>query len=267
MRDEAGSGGTMIGRREQTGNRLRRWLPLIVIVALSLGAYLSGIHRYLSFQSLLDSREQLRVWVTNHHLATLALFMLTYAAFVALSLPGALLLTLMAGFLFGAVLGGIVTVIAATVGATLIFLAARSSFGEGLRGRAGPWLEKFRKGFQEDATSYLLFLRLVPAFPFWLVNLAPALLGVDARTFVWTTFVGIMPGTFAYAFAGAGLDSIALAHKTAVDACLAAGGTACDMPIRASQLVTREVIFAFAALGLVALVPVLIKHLRRRKAA
>lgn len=246
------------------GWSLRRALPLLAILLLTVGVYLSGIHKYLSLQTLVDSRESLRDWVVQHHASALALFALSYALLVALSIPGALLLTIMAGFLFGAVIGGMVTVVAATLGATLLFLAARTSLGEGLRGRAGPWLEKFRAGFQEDATSYLLFLRLVPVFPFWLVNLAPALLGVDLVTFIWTTAVGILPGTFAYAFAGAGLDSVAVAQKAALDACVAAGQSPCEMHLNASQLVTRELIFALVALGLVALAPILVKRWRRR---
>ena len=119
----------------------------------------------------------------------------------------------------------------------------------------------------QDAASYLLFLRLVPAFPFWLVNLAPALLGVPLRTFVWTTAVGIIPGTFAYSFAGAGLDSIAAAQKQAFLACVATGATDCKAHIYLHQLVTKELVLAFAALGVVALIPVVIKRWRARRTA
>ncbi|MBX9740561.1 MAG: TVP38/TMEM64 family protein [Beijerinckiaceae bacterium] len=241
----------------------RRAWPLLLIVAVTAAAYLSGVHRYLSFEALVESRERLREWVTLHYFASLFAFVGAYIVFVALSLPGALLLTIMSGFLYGVIVGGVATTIGATIGATLLFLAASTSLGEGLRSRAGPWLERFREGFQKDATSYLLFLRLVPVFPFWLVNLAPALLGVNVRTFVWTTAVGIVPGTFAYAFAGAGLDSVVAAHRAAKDACMAAGAAACDMQISPGQLVTRELVLALAALGCVALLPVLIKRFRR----
>jgi uncharacterized membrane protein YdjX (TVP38/TMEM64 family) len=186
---------------------------------------------------------------------------------VAFSLPGALLLTIAGGFLFGGLVGGSVTVFSATAGAALIFLAARSSLGVMLRNRAGPSLAKFREGFERDAASYLLFLRLVPLFPFWLVNLAPALLSVPFKTFVWTTFVGIMPGTFAYSFAGAGLDSVAAAQKQAFDACVASGAKDCKAHIYLNQLVTKEMIIAFAALGFVALIPVLLRRWRARSHA
>lgn len=258
----------MDGQTERPAPRsiLRRAWPLLLIVAVTAIAYLTGLHRHLSFDALVESRERLRDWVALHGIVSPILFVLVYVLFVALSLPGALLLTIMSGFLFGVLLGGIAATIGATIGATLLFIAASTSLGEGLRHRAGPWLERFRQGFRENATSYLLFLRLVPVFPFWLVNLAPALLGVDLRTFVWTTAVGILPGTFAYAFAGAGLDSVVAAHKAARDACIAAGNTACDMTISPSQLVTREFVLALAALGCVALLPVLIKRFRRPRA-
>ncbi len=125
-------------------------------------------------------------------------FVALYAAVVALSLPGGAVLTMAGGFLFGWLLGGLASIVGATIGASIVFLIARSALGEFLAARAGPWLSRFRQGFQDDAFSYLLFLRLVPIFPFWLVNLAPALLGVGFVTYVATTFLGIIPGTFAY---------------------------------------------------------------------
>ena len=117
---------------------------------------------------------------------------------VALSLPGGAVLTLAGGFLFGWFIGGVASIIGATIGATIVFLIARSTIGDALAARAGPFLSRFRQGFQQDAFSYLLFLRLVPIFPFWLVNLAPGLLGVGFGTYVATTLLGIVPGTFAY---------------------------------------------------------------------
>ena len=156
---------------------------------------------------------------------TCVLSVLVYIAFyvcvVALSLPGAFILTATAGLLFGWLLGGLVAVVGATLGATVLFLVARSALGEGLTARAGPWLAKLRAGFKEDALSYLLFLRLVPAFPFWFVNIAPAILGVPLKTYVVATFFGIIPATFAFAAAGAGLDSVIMAAKAEYAECVA----------------------------------------------
>jgi uncharacterized membrane protein YdjX (TVP38/TMEM64 family) len=141
-------------------------------------------------------------------------------------------------------------------------MVARTSFGEVLRLKAGPFLSRLQAGFEQDAASYMLFLRLVPAFPFWAVNLVPALLGIPLRTFVWTTALGIIPGTFAFAFAGAGIDSVASAQKQAYEDCLASGAQGCQMQLSLHQIVTPQLIGALVALGLVALIPVLVRRWR-----
>ena len=157
------------------------------------------------------------------------------------------------------------------IGATLIFLVARSSFGESLAARAGPWIGKLRDGFKENALSYLLFLRLVPAFPFFVVNLAPALLGVPLATYVLGTFLGIIPATTAFSIAGSGLGSVVEAQNAAYNACVArtAGGgdAGCPYSIDTSKLVTTELILAFAALGVVALIPIALKKWNSRHVA
>ena len=134
--------------------------------------------------------------------------MLAYIAMVAFSLPGGLVATLTGGFLFGTVFGGLLTVFGATIGATAIFLAAKTALGETLREKAGPKLRKLEDGFGKNAFSYMLVLRLVPVFPFFLVNLAPAFLGVPLRTYVVATFLGIIPGTFVFASLGNGLGAV-----------------------------------------------------------
>ena len=243
----------------------RRFLPLSFILLATVAVIASGAHRYLTLDELVASRARLAGWVTANQMLALGTYGLAYVVAVTLSIPGASLLTVAGGLLFGGFLGGTVAVIAATIGATLLFLAAGSSFGDLLRDRAGPFVARLREGFEEGAASYMLFLRLVPAFPFWAVNLAPALLGIPLRTYVWTTAVGILPGTFAFAFAGAGLDSVALAQKQAYETCLASGVQGCAMHLSLSQLVTPQLIGAFAALGLVALIPVLMRRWRARR--
>lgn len=185
-----------------------RFLPLALILGALALAYALGLHRYLSFEVLAENRAQLLAWTQANTAFALALFMLAYIAVVALSLPGGAVATLTGGFLFGTWLGGLATVIAATAGATLLFLAARTALGDFLRAKAGPGLRKLEEGFKRDALSYLLVLRLVPAFPFFLVNLAPAFLGVSLRTYLIGTFFGIMPGTFVFASVGAGLGAV-----------------------------------------------------------
>ncbi|MGE3625146.1 MAG: TVP38/TMEM64 family protein, partial [Hyphomicrobiales bacterium] len=193
---------------------LRRYLPLFVLLAAALFVYVMGWHKYLTLEQLAGNRDALGRAIEENYLRSLLVYAAIYVVVVALSLPGGALLTLAGGFLFGWFVGGVATVIAATIGAALIFLVARTSIGEALAARAGPWLGKLRAGFQDNALSYLLFLRLVPVFPFWLVNLAPALLGVPLGTYLIGTFVGIIPGTFAFSYAGVGLDSLIDAQQS-----------------------------------------------------
>src|SRR5579864_7356507 len=140
---------------------LKRWLPLIVLVAAALAAWLTGAHRYVSFHALEVHREWLLAKVAALGFWAPVAFILLYAAVAALSIPGATFMTLTGGFLFGTVLGTLYNVLGATIGATLVFLVARSAFGEVLHRRAGPFLKKLEAGFREDAVNYLLVLRLV----------------------------------------------------------------------------------------------------------
>ncbi len=248
----------------------KRWLPLLVLAGLMTLAFSMGWHKLLSFQTIGQNYEALRGFISSNLILALAAYMLTYIAVVALSLPGGLIMTLSGGLLFGWEIGAPATIIAATIGATIVFLIAKTSFGETLAAKAGPWLSKLQDGFKENALSYLLFLRLVPAFPFVVVNLAPAVLGVPLRTYVLGTFLGIIPGTTAFSFAGSGLGSVVEAQNAVHAACLArtrAGSdAACPYTIDTSALVTTELLVAFALLGVVALIPVAYKTWRQRHA-
>ena len=248
------------------GGLIKRLLPVAVIVGLIGLVYAMGWHRYLTVEQLYESRTALKAYIADNFALSLAIYMVIYVAAIALSLPGGLLLTVTGGFLFGWIVGAPATIIAATIGATIIFLIAKTSLGDSLADRAGPWVAKLRDGFQENALSYLLFLRLVPAFPFFVVNIAPALLGVGLPTFFIGTLIGIIPGTTAFSFAGSGLDSIFAAQAPAYEACKAAAAdpSTCRLDVQLSSLVTRELIYAFIALGFVALIPALVKTLSGR---
>jgi len=165
------------------------------------------------------------------------------------------------------VLGGAAALVGATTGAICIFLIAKSAIGEYFVARAGPLALKLAQGFRADAFSYLLFLRLVPIFPFWVINLVAALCGVRFATFAAATALGIIPPTFTFAFLGAGLDSVITAQQAAYSACVAAGRADCRLEFHLHAAVTPELIAALAALGLLALVPVVVKHLRARSRA
>lgn len=233
---------------------LWRLLPIGVVLAGLALSYAFGLQDYLSLSYLGDSRAALKEYVGENYLLSAAIFIAAYIAAVAFSLPAATILTVFGGFLFGWLAGGLMVVIAATIGACILFLAARSAFGGFLRDKVGGRAAALAEGFKQDAFSYLLVLRLAPVFPFFFVNIAPALFDVTLRTFAAATFLGIIPGTFAYAFLGQGVDSV-------LDAAQSSGTQA-----SISDLVTPQITLAFAGLACVAAIPIIIKKLRRRPA-
>ncbi|WP_289035309.1 VTT domain-containing protein [uncultured Roseibium sp.] len=244
------------------GNMIRRWLPVLCILAAMATAWFMGWHEHLTLSELIRNRQDLASYVSENLVTAVLAYILLYAVAVALSFPGASLLTIAGGFLFGWLISGTATVVAATLGATVIYLAARSSLGSVFTRRAGPFVERLASGFRENAFSYLLFLRLTPVFPFWLVNIAPAIFHVPLATYVGATLIGIVPGTYAFAFIGAGLDSVIAAQEAANPGCAAAG--TCHVELGA--LVTPELLAAFFALGIASLVPVALKKIRNRGA-
>jgi len=242
----------------------------VAVAVLACVIAAMGWHHLLTVKTIGLNYEALREFISANLATALALYAAIYISIVALSLPGATVLTLAGGLLFGWKIATPMAVVAATAGATIIFLVARSSLGTVMTSRVGPWLERLRSGFAENALSYLLFLRLVPAFPFVVVNLASAVLGVPLRTYVLGTFLGIIPGTTAFTVAGAGLGSVIKAQNRSYHACLATmppdPDVACPYRVDTHALVTKELIVAFVLLGIVALLPVALKKWRARDA-
>lgn len=243
----------------------RLW-PLALVALVSVTVIVLGWHENFSMIALLERRGAVDALVAEHRMAALAAFAAIYALSVALSLPGAALLTIGGGFLFGTLAGGLAALAGATAGATVIFLIAESALGGWLVRRAGPRIEKLAAGFCADAFCYLLFLRLVPVFPFWLVNLVPALCAVPLATFVAATALGIIPGTFAFAFFGSGLDSAVAAQAAAYRTCESAGHAGCKLGFDPGAAATPQLIVGLAALGVLALVPVLMRRLKAGRA-
>lgn len=247
--------------------RLRRFLPLAVVGLVMVAIFATGAHRHLSLETLVRHRMAIDAFIGAHSIAAVAAFILIYITVTALSIPGAIFLTISGGILFGTLLGGLAAIVGATIGATIIFLIARSACGEGIARRAGPLAAKIADGFRADAFSYLLFLRLVPAFPFFLVNLAAALVGVKVRTFILATAIGIVPATFAFAFLGDGLDSVLAAQAAVYRSCLAAGTADCRLQFDLAMIVNSRLLAALAVLGAIALVPIAVKRWRARAVA
>lgn len=236
-----------IARKPWSAGRI---VPLAVLLA-GFGLFFAfDLDRYLSFQAIHDNRAWLLARVEANAVLAALSFVAVYAIVVAFSIPGGAVLTIVSGFMFGTVLGAISAMIGATIGACALFLAARTAFADVLRAKAGPALRRMEQGFQSNAFNYLLVLRLVPIFPFWLVNLVPAFLGVPLSTYVIATFFGIIPGSLVYASLGNGLGAI-----------LDAGGTP-DISI----LFKAEILLPIVALAVLALVPVAYKKLKERRA-
>jgi len=187
---------------------MKRFAP-IALVLIALGSFFAlGGQQYFNIETLKENRELLTAFVGNNFLISLLGFMALYAVLVAISFPGASILSVFGGFLFGTLTGAFGIVVGATVGATLIFLAARYALGDSLSKKAGPYMQKFEAGLKENEFAYMFILRLIPAFPFFIVNLVPALFDVKIRNYIITTFLGIMPGSLVYASVGAGVGAI-----------------------------------------------------------
>ena len=243
----AREGGLNTGRARFTKKRL---VPLAVL-ALAAGAFFGlGLDEYVTFEALRENRAFLMAFVDQYAFAAILLYISLYAVSTALSLPRGVVLTVAGGFLFGTWFGTVQVVIGATIGATAIFMIARSAFGEPLRARAGPALRRMEAGFRENALSYLLVLRLIPLFPFFLVILAPAFLGVPLRTYVIGTFIGIIPGSFVYTAVGAGLGSVF---------------DRMEEP-SITGVLTPEIMIALVGLAVLSLLPVLYKKIKARRA-
>lgn len=255
------------GRDSRHGAWARRLIPLgAVVVAMAL-VYLTGLHRQLSLETLVRHRAVIDDFIDSHTGAAIAVFIAIYVAAVALSIPVSALLTASGGLLFGWMVGAGASLVGATVGAAIIFEIARTACGETLVRRAGPRAMKIAAGVRAHAFSYLLFIRLVPVFPFWLVNLAPALVGVRFPTFVAATAIGIIPGCVAFAMLGEGVDSVIVAQEAMFNTCVGSGRPDCKLNFDPSAAVTPQLVAALVALALVSIVPILVRWWKSRHMA
>jgi uncharacterized membrane protein YdjX (TVP38/TMEM64 family) len=230
--------------------RVKRFAPLMLLLAAVIAVYALGLQRQLSWAALAQHQAALHAAVVTHPITSAAGYVAAYAVTVALSLPGAAVLTVAGGLLFGIGTGAALAVAGATLGAVLLFLAARYALADLLAAKAGPLMSRIRPGLQRDGFSYLLALRLIPAFPFWLVNLAPALAGMRLAPFAAATLLGIIPGSVVFASIGAGLGDV-----------LARGG----MP-DLSVVLSARVLLPLAGLAALSLVPVGWRRWKARRA-
>lgn len=225
---------------------IKKILPLLIILGLSITAWMLDLHHYFSFETFKTHQKAFEEFIANHLVLSILIYAATYIAIVALSLPAATFMTLAGGFLFGQWIGVSVVVTSATVGACFFFLSARMASSDLLSKKAGGFATKMQKGFQENALSYLLTLRLIPLFPFVAVNLAAALFQIPLTTFALGTFFGIIPGSFVYVSMGVALQEVI------------------QQPDFSPSIVLDPKIFlAFIGLGILSLFPVLYKRLKK----
>jgi uncharacterized membrane protein YdjX (TVP38/TMEM64 family) len=235
---------------------------LLVVAVLIAVALALGWQKQVSLESLLSHRAAIAALVAGHPAAALAAFTAFYAFAAGVALPGVIFLTIGGGVFFGGLLGGLAAVIGATAGATATFLIARNVLRGVVMRRIGPQVRRFAEGFRASGFNYLLFMRLVPIFPFLLGNLLSALCNVRLVTFMLATFIGIMPMTLAIAFFGAGLDHALAVQIEDYRACLSAGNPDCGLDFHLWMAVTPQFIAGLLALGIAALAPVLIRRYR-----
>ncbi len=219
-------------------------IVIVLVFSVAIAAFfLLDLKQYLSLEALKSNRDQLLDFTQQHYTAAVTLFLLAYVLQTVFSLPGAAILTLTGGFLFGSLLGTLYVNVGATAGATLAFLTARYVLRDWVEQKFGYRLGLLQQGFARNAFSYLLTLRLIPLFPFFLINLLSGLTRVNVGTYVVATSLGIIPGSFVYAFAGRQLGTIN----------------------SLKEIASPNVILAFTLLGLLALVPILYKKIPGRK--
>ena len=214
----------------------------IIIIAVAL-FFVFDLGQYLSLESLKSNRDRLHTFYEANAVIMIAAFIGVYIVTVALSLPGATILTLCAGAIFGSVTGTLVVNVGATIGATLAFLVARFLLRDWVEKKFGEKLKPFNEGFSKNAINYMLFLRLVPLFPFFLINLVSGLTQIRLPVYFFGTMLGTLPGTFVYANAGSNLAKIN----------------------QLSDIASPQVLGAFALLGLFALIPTLYTFIKSKK--
>lgn len=232
----------VLTRDAQRSASLKGKIVVGAIFLVAIGAfYFFDLTAYVSLDALKANRDKLLAFTEDHYLPAVILFILVYIAQTAFSVPGATILTLTGGFLFGSLWAALYVNVGATTGATLAFLAARYLFRDWVEERFGFRLAAFQEGFARNAFNYLLTLRLIPLFPFFLVNLLSGLTRVNAGTYVIATALGIIPGSLAYTFAGRQLSTIN----------------------SLAELASPRLLLAFTVLGLLFLMPVLYRKVVR----
>lgn len=227
--------------------KLKSYLPLLFIVGCSVLAWSLGLQKYINFDTFREHQMTIELFIEDSYIPALLIFSLIYITLVGLSIPGATIMTVTGGFLFGQAVGTGLAVVSATLGASLFFLSARLASQSILASKAGIWVKKMQDGFHENAFSYMITLRLIPIFPFVAINLAAAILQVPLKTFFFGTLFGIIPGSFVFVSIGVALHEVI------------------DQPgFTPDIILDRHILLALIGLGVLSLLPVLYKKLKKK---
>lgn len=229
---------------------LKRFIPLSIIAIIIITAIKFNIMQYLNFASLQQHHTQLALYVQNHYFLSISIFCICYIVLVTASIPGASIFSLLAGFLFGSIIGTSLVVTSATIGATLLLIAVKLAFGESVAAKIGSKVKFMETNFKQNAFYYLLSLRFLPIMPFWLINLAAGIFNVKLRDFILATFLGIIPGTFVYVNIGSSLTSIFAQNSN---------------EFKLSSLISPQILLALTLLGVISFIPVIAKSLKKGK--
>ena len=249
----------MVEDQERGDRRLGGWLLLGLVCGIVL-VYGLGLQNYVSLAVLARNHDALQELVIQHLLLAMLAYFAAYIAVAVFCIPGAAVLTIVGGYLFGWLVGTPLTLVAATTGALITFKIVKTALGEPLARRAGPYVKGLIQGFRANAFSYLLFLRLVPAFPFFAINAVAGLARIDLKTFLSATIIGMIPGSLVFGFVGSGLADTLHAAILAHAACVAEKSESLCPYDTAQIFLPRPLLLAaFLGLGILALLPVIWK--------
>jgi uncharacterized membrane protein YdjX (TVP38/TMEM64 family) len=223
-------------------------LPFAILLLGLVGFFALGLNRQLTLETLSRNEAELTAWVAANRTLAVLTFVAVHTAVIAFSVPVGAAMTAASGFLFGVQLGAPAAMVGTTLGSIVLYLAARSAFYDLYRARASAALARLEEGFRRDGFSYLVFMRVVPVFPSWLVSIVAALLGMRPAVFIAGTLIGIAPGCFV--FAGVGADFGVLFRS----------GQTPDL----GEIFQLRTLLPLIGLGVLALLPVLYRRWRRR---
>lgn len=228
--------------------KLKKILPVLFIAIFSVSAFLLDLDSYFSFEALKLHYQEIENFINTNLVLSIFIFSLMYITVVALSMPVATFMTIFGGLIFGQILGTILVVFSATLGACIFFLTAKIASSELINNTKQSLIKKMQKGFQENAFFYLLTLRLMPIFPFVAVNLGAAVFQIHLKVFFLGTLIGIIPGSFVYVSIGVALRKVIQKPD-----------------FSPSIILDPQILIALLGLGVLALLPVIYKHVKAKR--